>query len=590
MGFLFKSRHIGVAALIMGLSVLLSRFMGLLRDMVIGHFYGAGTESDIYFASFMIPDFINYLLAGGYFSITLIPVLSRCFAKNREDGWRLFSAVFWWVCFLICTFTLVAFIFAPELATLVAPGFSEASQERLAFFLRIIVPAQAFFLPGACLTAILYLRRHFAVPALTPLIYNGCIIIFGLLLIGCGMTGFCVGVLLGAFAGSFLLPLWAVWRGSGVAAPQVEPGKTARLENVSGEEKVSASRSGQKTSDLAGTEQPEPVLSADREDDATGRFNLTFNLFHPELKKIFILALPLMLGQSMVVLDEQFFRIFGSLAGEGGVSLLNYARRLMQVPVGVVAQAAGVASFPFLAQLAASGQCVRFNQTLQGALKNVFAVLAPICVCMILLAQPIIFVIYQHGDFSASDTQAAALLLRIMLAGVIFWGAQQLIGRGFYAMENTLTPAVCGTLVTLIFLPAYYWASVRAGTAGIAGVSVAGVLAYAALLAAAWIRKHGGDALRGTVTHGLSACLLSAAAAAPAGIIFYFLERALGDNISGNLTLMFICGSVFSFFYLMLARLCRPGLLEPLIPFARRLPGKMGKLLGKLLSPPLLRQ
>ncbi len=320
MSILFKSRHLGIAALIMGTSVLLSRFMGLLRDMVIGHFYGASAETDIYFASFMVPDFINYLLAGGYFSITLIPVLSRCFANNKADGWKLFSAVFWWVCIFILVLTLLAFIFAPQLTHIVAPGFSPEGKERLAFFLRIILPAQAFFLPGACLTAILYLRRHFAVPALTPLIYNGAIIIFGLLLIERGMIGFCWGVLIGALCGSFLLPLWAVYKGS------------------------------QQTSD--------PTTA---EEDITGKFKLSLTLKHPELKKIVLLALPLMLGQSMVVLDEQFFRIFGSLAEVGSVSLLNYARRLMQVPVGVVAQAAGVASFPFLAHLAATRNTDRFN-------------------------------------------------------------------------------------------------------------------------------------------------------------------------------------------------------------------------------------
>lgn len=544
MGILFKSRQIGAAALIMGASVLLSRFMGLLRDMVIGHFYGASTESDIYFASFMVPDFINYLLAGGYFSITLIPVLSRCFSKDQADGWRLFSAVFWWVCILIFSFTLAAFIFAPQLTQVVAPGFSQPSQERLAFFLRIILPAQAFFLPGACLTAILYLRRHFAVPALTPLIYNGCIIIFGLLLINRGMTGFCIGVLAGAFSGSFLLPLWAIWRGR-TANPETE-----------GAENLAAG------------------------------FHLSLTLSHPELKKILLLALPLMLGQSMVVLDEQFFRIFGSLTGEGGVSLLNYARRLMQVPVGVVAQAAGVASFPFLAQLAASGQTARFNQTLQSALKNVFAVLAPICACMIVLAQPIIFVIYQHGDFTAADTQSAALLLRIILAGVIFWGAQQLLSRAFYARENTLTPALCGTAATLIFLPLYYLAATRLGTAGIAGISVAGIFSCAGLIALAWIKKHGKEAVSGTILHGLIACLLSAAAALPTAAVFYGLTCCLPHNIPGNLGMLLICGLFFSFAYLVIARLSCPALLVPLAPLARRLPGSAGKLLGKFLPPP----
>lgn len=528
MNMLFKSRHIGVAALIMGLSVLISRFMGLARDMVISHFYGASTESDIYFASFMVPDFINYLLAGGYFSITLIPVLSRCFAKNKEDGWKLFSAVFWWVSILIALFTAVAFIFAPELTEIVAPGFSEPSKERLAFFLRIILPAQAFFLPGACLTAILYLRRHFAIPALTPLIYNGAIIFTGVLLIDLGLTGFCVGVLIGAFLGSLLLPLWGAARGSDPANPDA--------------------------------------------DELTGKFKLSFTLFHPELKKIFLLALPLMLGQSMVVLDEQFFRIFGSLTGEGGVSLLNYARRLTQVPVGVVAQAAGVASFPFLAQLAATNQTELFNLTLQNALKNVFAVLAPICAFMILAAQPIIHVIYQHGGFGAEDTETAAWLMRIMLTGVVFWGAQQLLGRAFYSRLNTLTPALCGTAATILFLPLYYYAAIDYGAQGIAALSVFGVAFYAALIAFIWAKKHGKAALEGTFRHGVIAWALSIAALVPAWLTLFVMTALIPDNTGGNLLAIIICGSVFSLFYLTFSRIAYPALLAPLAPFAKRMP------------------
>lgn len=537
MSILFKSRHLGVAALIMGTSVLLSRFMGLIRDMVIGHFYGASSETDIYFASFMVPDFINYLLAGGYFSITLIPVLSRCFANNKEDGWKLFSAVFCWVCIFILFFTSLAFIFAPQLTHIVAPGFSPEGKERLAFFLRIILPAQAFFLPGACLTAILYLRRHFAVPALTPLIYNGAIILFGLLLIKQGMTGFCWGVLIGAFCGSFVLPLWAVYKGS------------------------------------------KQALNAEQNEDITGKFKLSLSFKHPELKKIVLLALPLMLGQSMVVLDEQFFRIFGSLAQEGSVSLLNYARRLMQVPVGVVAQAAGVASFPFLAHLAATHNLEKFNQTLQSALKSVLAVLAPICAFMILSADPIIQLIYQHGDFSAQNSAEAALLLRIMLVGVLFWGVQQLMGRAFYAYENTLTPALCGTLITVIFLPVYYFAAQDYGAQGIAGVSVFGVAAYAAILVATWVRKHGAKALLGVATHGFAACGLSLAALLPSTGLFYLCRTQLEQTIPFNLLTLLLCGTLFSFAYLLISRALCPAMLEPLAPIGRRMErlGRLGR-------------
>ena len=196
----------GIAALIMAGSVFLSRLMGLVRDKVVSWQFGAGAESDVYFAAFVVPDFLNYLLAGGYISITLIPLLSKRFEEDEADGWRFFSAVFWWAALGIAALTAVAWIFAPELARIVGPGFSPEKQARLAHFLRIILPAQVFFLPGACASALLYIRKQFLAPALTPLIYNGCIIAGGLLVTGRGMEGFCWGVLFGAALGSFLLP------------------------------------------------------------------------------------------------------------------------------------------------------------------------------------------------------------------------------------------------------------------------------------------------------------------------------------------------------------------------------------------------
>ena len=141
----------GAAALIMAFSVLLSRFMGLFRDKIISWQFGAGGEADIYFAAFVVPDFLNYLLAGGYVSITLIPLLSRRFEENEEDAWRFFGTVFCWATLAIGLLTAFAWIAAPVLAPLVAPGFDAAQCARLTEFLRIVLPAQVFFLPGAWL-------------------------------------------------------------------------------------------------------------------------------------------------------------------------------------------------------------------------------------------------------------------------------------------------------------------------------------------------------------------------------------------------------------------------------------------------------
>lgn len=454
---LTATHKMGIAAVIMAGSVLLSRLMGLVRDKVVSWRFGAGSEADIYFAAFTVPDFINYLLAGGYMSITLIPLLSRRFEEDPEDGWRFFSAVFWWVTLAVAALSAGAWLLAPELARLVGPGFDATEQARLSFFLRIILPAQVFFLPGACVSALLYIRKQFLAPALTPLVYNGCIIAGGLLAPGQGMEGFCWGVLAGAALGAFALPVLAATR---TRAPGAPP------------------------------------LPHDGHDGCSG-LRLLPVLRHPSLKRLLLLALPLMIGVSVVVVDEQFVRVFGSLAGEGAVSLLNYARRIMLVPVGVVAQAAGVASYPFLASLAAKGDTPGFDATLNAALRGSLFIVLPLTGYMIATALPTLGLIFEGGRFSGQESLGAAPLLRIMLLSVPFWVIQQIVGRAFYACQNTITPAVVGTLATLAVLPLYPPAVARFGSYGVAGLTTLSLFAYTIALTALWTRGRGWGAFRG---------------------------------------------------------------------------------------------
>ncbi len=436
MAVLTTRQKMGAAALIMAFSILVSRFMGLFRDKIISWQFGAAGETDIYFAAFVVPDFLNYLLAGGYISITLIPLLSRRFEEDEEDAWRFFSTVFCWATLAIGAFSLVAWLAAPQLAPLVAPGFDTAKCVRLTQFLRIVLPAQIFFLPGACLSAVLYIRRQFTVPALMPILYNGSILLLGVGLpwlgLARGMEGFCWGVLAGAFLGALLLPYLTV---------------------------------------------------------RAGGIKLKPHLLHPLMKKTLLLALPLMIGQSVVVLDEQFVRIFGSMAGDGAVSLLSYARRIMMVPVGVVAQAAGVASFPFLAALAAKGNMDEFRSTLGRTMRSSMIVAVPITMWMITAASPVLGFIFEGGRFSPLETAQAAPLLQIMLLAVPFWLLQQVTGRAFYAMQDTVTPAVVGTVATFLAVPCYLALIPLLGAPAVALVTTASIAAYALILLAIACRR-----------------------------------------------------------------------------------------------------
>ena len=431
----------GAAALIVGGGILLSRFMGLFRDKLISLLFGAGRESDLYFAAFVIPDLISYMLAGGYFSITLIPFLTKYFEEDEQEGWRFFSTVFLWVAVSILTLTVFAFFSAPTLARLAAPGLGARELVRLTYFLRIILPAQVFFLCGSCLMSILYMRKQFFVPAAVSIVYNLFIIAGGFILRSRGMEGFCWGVLAGSFVGFFLLPFAAVKFGDGLS--------------------------------------------------------LKWSIFHPGLKKYFLVALPLMIGQSITVLDEQFMRIFGSFAEVGAISWLSYARRITMVPVSVVAQAAGMASYPFMADLYVKGDLPRLYRTIKSALQNVLTLLIPFSAWLILVAHPTIRLIFQQGRFGVSDTANTARLLQMLLVCVPCWGFQQVLGRAFYAKLDTLSPAVLGTVVTVLAIPLYYLLAVHVGAAGVACASVSSLLLYTAAMSAWWMKRSGGEAFRG---------------------------------------------------------------------------------------------
>jgi putative peptidoglycan lipid II flippase len=227
------------------------------------------------------------------------------------------------------------------------------------------------------------------------------------------------------------------------------------------------------------------------------------------MKRFLLVALPLMLGQSVVMLNEQFVRIFGSMAGEGAVSLLSYARRIAQVPVGIVAQAAGAASYPFLAKLLAQNDREAFDNTLRAALRGTLVLIIPLSAWMIAAAGPTLACIFQGGRFGAEHTLASTPLLQIMLLAVPLWAVQQMVGRAFYAHGDTLTPALSGTAVTLVSLPCFFWAAPRFGAVGVAWMTFAGVLAYIVLILGIWLRRQSGAALSGIGRTSLKCVLLT---------------------------------------------------------------------------------
>jgi putative peptidoglycan lipid II flippase len=437
-------KKVGIASLIMAASIFLSRLTGLFREMVIASIGGAGSAVDAYQIAFVIPEILNHVLASGFLSVTFIPIFSVYLAHNKEDaGWKVFSIIL--TCFgsLLSLFIIIAFFFAPQLVKLIAPGLQDPETMKSAVRLtRIIMPAQLFFFAGGLLMAVQFSREKFFIPALAPLVYNIGIISGGLLLgPRLGMEGFAWGVLLGSFAGNFLIQIMG-------------------------------------------------ALSIGM------RFRPVVNFRHPDLKKYLLLTLPLMLGLTMMFSTEFFIKYFGSYLPPGSIASLNYALRVMLILVGLFGQAAGVASFPFMAGLAARGRFVEMNRLLNNTLRYL-ALVIPFSVLLMVLRHEVVLILFQRNRFDAADTLLTSQILVFLLVGTFAFAAQTVVVRGYYAMQETLFPSLFGTLAVCVTIPLYFFGIKTMGVCGVGlAVSLAAIF-QVTLLYWLWNRRSGNRESRG---------------------------------------------------------------------------------------------
>ncbi|MCG8566448.1 MAG: murein biosynthesis integral membrane protein MurJ [Desulfobacterales bacterium] len=431
-------KKIGFATFIMMASVFASRVIGLVRESVIAFQAGAGAGVDAYQVAFVIPEILNHVVASGFMSITFIPILARYLNQDREkEGFHIFSIIFNGFGILLLVFIAITTIWAPFFVNLFAPGITDPATFDLAVKMtRIIIPAQFFFFSGGLFSAVQFVRERFFIPALAPLIYNIGIIAGGVFLYPrLGMEGFAWGVLGGAFAGNFALQ----WVGA----------KKAGL-----------------------------------------KYSLALDLTHADLKKYILLTLPLMFGLTMTFSTEILLKFFGSYLDAGSIAAMNYALRIMFILVGFFGQAVGTASYPFMAKLAAKGEMEQLNALINQTMKFIFLVL-PFSVLFMVLRREIVLVLFQRGQFDPQATQLTASVLPYFMAGAFAFAAQTIVSRGYFAMQNTLFPAIFSTICVLASCPVIYLLSQWMGVQGVAlGLSLS-VVTTTLLLYEAWNRKSG---------------------------------------------------------------------------------------------------
>ncbi len=420
-------RRIGIAAGIWGASLLLSRLVGLLREAAIGRTLGGSSAADAYWTAFVLPDFLNYLLAGGALSIVFIPIFQRHVAAGEDArGWQAFGSISTLLLLLVGPATLALWLLLPRLAPLVAPGFTPAQTELLVQLSRILLPAQIFHVLGGLLSAALQARDRHAVPALAPLVYTLGIVAGGLWMRSA--EGFAWGVLAGSFLGPFLLPLLAC-RGIGL----------------------------------------------------TWRPRLDWR--DPDLRAYLARSLPIMLGFSIVVVDDWILRREGTLLGTGAASSITYAKNLMKVPMGIFGLAAGVAAYPTLARLAVERKPEELRRTLWSTTRVVLVLAFAAQALLSVVGTELAALVYGRGRLAPEQLSEIGAALALVSLGLSAWSAQTVLARGFYALGNTWLPALLGTIVALGAYPLYVLLRVQLGLGGLAVASSVAILVYVALLA-----------------------------------------------------------------------------------------------------------
>lgn len=412
------------ATLLVMTAVLLSRVFGFVREAYIAWAFGATRLTDVYIDGFTVPDWLNYIVAGGTVSITFIAIYTRFLAEGKDDeAQKTFSVIITVMSSILLAGIVLAWIFAPQLVGWFFGGKDGLEPDKLAicvYLTRILLPAQLFFYVGGVVSAVLYSRRLFFLPAFGPLVYNIAIILSGVLFRhSLGIASLAYGAVAGSLIGIFLINA------------------------------IGAVRAG-------------------------ARYSVSFDIQNPAFREWVRLSIPLMLGVSLVSADDWFLRYFAKhLIGD--TTRLTYAKRLFAVPISVLGQAAGQASLPFFARLIGEKRMQEFSDTVNGSVYRISATSLLVSSFMMSASLPLVDLLYRRGRLTFFDSRQMAVYFFVFSLSLIFWSAQALYARGFYASGNTWTPMIASSLITMASLPVYSVLFHRLSTVGLAIASDLGI-------------------------------------------------------------------------------------------------------------------
>ncbi len=465
-------KSIARSAGIIGAATLCSRILGLARDMVIAGLFGVYAYADAFVVAFRIPNLFRDLLGEGAANAAMVPVFSQYQDRHSKEAfWDLANVVLNLLLVVLATITLLGMTFAPFLVRIFAPGFI-ADADKLAITVsltRVLFPYCLLICLAAYTMALLNSLKHFSVPAFAPCLLNISMIVFALIF-GEGVMGLALGVLVGGVL-QLLAQVMVLYK------------KGWRLQ--------------------------------------------LFRRFrHPEAKTIGQLMLPRILSSGIYQLNNLVDSAFGSLAflaGQGGVAVLYFSYRLIQFPLGIFSNALFQAILPELSIRALESGYDRLKNTLSFGIRAIFFLMLPASLGLVVLAYPIVRVIYERGQFDSYSTIMTAKAVVFYALGLSAYAAVKVLQACFFALKNTVTPTKVSALALFLNIVLNAVLIFPMQISGIAlATSLSGIISAAVLFIILNRRLNGID-LKGILSSVLRIFLASLAMA---GVCF-FLSRQI---------------------------------------------------------------
>ena len=390
---------------------MLSRILGLVRDVVLLGVFGAGGLMDAFLVAFKIPNFLRRLFAEGAFSQAFVPVLSEYKEKySLQQVQILVSRTSGALLLILSMLTVVVILMAPWVVTLFAPGFADQPGKFAitAELLRLTFPYLLFISMTAFASGILQSYGRFAAPAFAPVLLNLCMIggalifapMFDTPIMALGYAVAIAGLL------QFLIQLPQLWQQKLLVAPKID-------------------------------------------------------FQHEGVKRILKLMLPAIFGVSVTQINLLLNTIFASLMIGGSVSWLYAAERMSELPLGLIGVAIGTVILPSLSKSEAKKDDVSFKKTIDWAARLIILVGVPASAALFILADVLMQALFL---FTLRDAQMSSLALRSMAGGILGFMLIKIFAPAFFARQDTRTPVKIGIVsvfanmvFSVIFIGIFYF-------------------------------------------------------------------------------------------------------------------------------------